>query len=607
MNLSSAGKTGRRSQPGPAGSRWLTDGELKQVGAAPLAALLDTLLQGSIAHATGAMSPASVASATFDWLMHLSMSPGKAIELTELAARQWQRLQSFSQHATNPDGEPCILPLPQDKRFNDVKWRRWPYNLAAQSFLLAQQWAHAAASEVPGVSRHHADMVTFASRQMLDVLAPSNFIATNPVVSEATLREGGMNLWRGAGYWLEDAQRLAARRKPFGADAFPVGEKVALTPGRVVLRNGLMELIQYAPSTPTVFPEPILIVPAWIMKYYILDLQPHDSLVKYLVDHGHTVFVISWKNPTEADRHVGMNTYLRLGPLAALEAIGAIVPGRKVHAAGYCLGGTLLAIAAAYLARDGRESSSPLASVTLLAAQIDFAEPGELSLFTDESQINFLEHLMRAQGYLDTNQMADAFRLLRSNDLIWSHRINHYLLGLREPPFDLMAWNADGTRLPYRMHSEYLRSLFLRNELATGRYQVDGQPVSLADIHLPVFAVGTLYDHVSPWRSAYKIHLLTEGEVTFVLASGGHNVGIVAPPGSAGHNYQINVHPHDAPYKDADAWRADARRHAGSWWPAWHDWLAGHSGKRCKPPSMGAAKAGYAPREEAPGTYVLAD
>jgi len=423
-------------------------------------------------------------------------------------------------------------------------------------------------------------------------------------VANATLHEGGFNLLRGAAHLADDTARALAHRAPYGADAFPVGERVAVTPGRVVMRNELMELIQYTPTTAKVHPEPILIVPAWIMKYYILDLQPHNSLVRFLVAQGHTVFVVSWKNPVAADHDLGMDDYLRLGVLAALPAIAAIVPGRKVHATGYCLGGTLLAIAAAHLAKAG---SDALASMTLLAAQVDFTEPGELSLFIDESQISFLEHIMRAQGYLDTTQMAGAFTLLRSNDLFWSYRIRNYLLGHREPPSDLMAWNADGTRLPCRMHSEYLRSLFLHNELAAGKYQVEGRAVALSDIRVPVFAVGTTYDHVAPWRSVYKIHLLTDAEVTFVLASGGHNVGIVAAPDDDAREYRLATRQRHATYQDPDTWQSSAAVHAGSWWIAWQKWLARHSGPRGKPPSMGAPQAGYKPLARAPGEYVFGE
>jgi polyhydroxyalkanoate synthase subunit PhaC len=566
---------------------------------------IDAAAQSAAATLTGGISTASLASAYADWAVHAASAPGKGLQLAEIGWRQWMRLAEFSLHARDRECPVCIEPLPQDKRFRAEAWKQFPYNVTAQAFLLGQHWWHRATKDIPGVSAHHADMVTFGARQLLDTVAPSNFIATNPEVVEAIKQEGGFNLVRGAIHALQDLARQLLGQPPVGTDAYPVGKKVALTPGKVVLRNELMELIQYSPATKAVYPEPVLIVPAWIMKYYILDLQPHNSLVKFLVDRGHTVFMISWKNPVAADRHFGLDDYLNLGPLAALEAIETITSrkGKGVHGAGYCLGGTLLAIAAAKLAR---ERSKRLASMTLLAAQVDFSEPGELSLFIDEGQISFLEHLMRDKGVLDAAHMAGAFRLLRSNDLVWSYRVTNYLLGKREPPSDLMSWNADGTRLPYRMHSEYLRSLFLRNELASGRYCVDGRPVALSDIRTPVFAVGTVFDHVAPWRSVYKIHMLTETDVTFVLTTAGHNVGIVADPAAQSRHYQIGTHSHRAPYVDAESWRASADERQGSWWFAWQAWLADRSGRRAAPPAMGSAVAEFAPLCEAPGDYVHA-
>jgi polyhydroxyalkanoate synthase len=378
--------------------------------------------------------------------------------------------------------------------------------------------------------------------------------------------------------------------------------QVAVTPGSVVLRNRLIELIQYAPTTPQVHPEPVLVVPAWIMKYYVLDLSPENSLVKYLVDRGHTVFMISWKNPGPSDRDLSMDDYLELGVMQALEAIGRIVPGRKVHLAGYCLGGTLSAIAAALMARERDER---LASLTLLAAQVDFSEAGELMLFIDDSEVSLLEDMMRAQGYLDTRQMAGAFQLLRSNDLIWSRRVREYLLGQRAPMNDLMAWNSDATRMPYRMHSGYLRRLFLNNELSAGHYEARGRRVALTDINVPLFAVGTVRDHVAPWRSVYKAGLYTDSDMTFALASGGHNAGIVSEPEHKGRSYQLLARRHDEPYVDPDAWAEQAPRHSGSWWPQWQRWLAERSGAAGSVPPMGNAEAGLAPIAPAPGRYVM--
>jgi len=467
---------------------------------------------------------------------------------------------------------------------------------------MQQQWWYNATSEIRGVSKHHEDIAVFVARQLLDIVSPSNFLWTNPQALARTVESGGLNLYLGWQNWLADFERQQAGRPPAGVEDFRPGEAVALTPGQVVFRNRLMELIQYAPATSAVHAEPLLIVPAWIMKYYILDLSPANSLVRYLVGRGHTVFCISWKNPDANDRDRGMEDYLRMGIGDALEVVAAICGKRKVHAVGYCLGGTLLAIAAAALARNGDER---LASITTLAAQTDFSEPGELGLFIEESQMMFLEDMMFDRGYLSEGEMSGAFQLLRSNDLFWSRLVHQYLMGEAAPMTDMMAWNADTTRMPYRMHAEYLRRLYLRNDLALGRYRVAGRPVALADIRAPMFVVGTERDHVAPWRSVYKIHLLANGEITFTLVSGGHNVGIVAPPGTPGCSFRTLTRGYDARYIDADSYLAQATRNQGSWWPTWQGWLAARSSAKVAPPPMGAAAKGYPPIEPAPGSYVL--
>jgi polyhydroxyalkanoate synthase len=337
------------------------------------------------------------------------------------------------------------------------------------------------------------------------------------------------------------------------------------------------------------------------MKYYILDLSPENSMVKYLVDQGHTVFMISWKNPDVSDRDLGMEDYVHLGLEEALQAVKAITNQQRVNAVGYCIGGTLLSILAATLASDGDKS---LATMTFFATQTDFEEAGELLLFVDDSQLSFLEDVMWEQGYLDKTQMAGAFELLSSNDLIWSHLVNDYLQGNRRGMNDLMAWDADATRMPYRMHSEYLSHLFLKNDLAEGRYTVDGKQVALEDINMPIFCVGTVRDHVAPWKSVYKVHLLTDSEVTFVLTSGGHNAGIVSEPGHKGRTYQIATASHDARYKPPGQWQQQTPMHEGSWWEAWQEWLAKHSAGKIKPPAMGNDKD-YTSLADAPGTYVF--
>jgi polyhydroxyalkanoate synthase len=563
----------------------------------------DRLIHAMTGRLTAGVSPAALTLAYADWLLHLASSPGKCQQLTEKAVQKAVRFATYAaQTFGQSKAETCIKPLPQDQRFSGEDWQRWPYNLIYQGFLLNQQWWHNATTGIGGVSPHHEQVVSFVARQLLDVVSPVNFLATNPELQRATITKGGQNLVKGAMNLLADWDRNVGGNPPVGAEAFAPGVTVAATKGQVVYRNRLIELIQYAPTTENVAAEPILIVPAWIMKYYILDLSPENSLVKYLVDRGHTVFMISWHNPTSEDRDLGLDDYLRLGILEALKAIKAIMPGAKVNSAGYCLGGTLLAIAAAYLAQIG---DNVLNSVTLLAAQTDFTEAGELTLFIDNSQLSYLEDIMWDQGYLDTKQMAGAFQLLRSNDLIWSNMLHEYLMGERAPMTDLMAWNADATRMPYRMHSEYLRSLFLNNDLFEGRYKLDGQPVVLSDIRAPIFVVATERDHVAPWHSVYKINLVNETDVTFVLTSGGHNAGIVSEPGHKGRHYRLSHRTGDDKYVDPEIWLEATKSADGSWWPAWVDWLDGRSSGQATPPAIGAAKDGYPPLGAAPGRYVL--
>jgi polyhydroxyalkanoate synthase len=570
--------------------------------------LIDRAIHALTARGTLGLSPAALGLAFADWAMHMAASPGKQASLAVQAAKlqgEWLRYAAeLGAHALRTDatsGPAYVNPPASDRRFSAPQWQQFPFNLIYQRFLLRQHLTDAATHGLRGVSPHHEQVVSFMTRQWMDMISPSNFFWTNPEVLERTLSTGGLNLLQGLRNLQDDVQRMANGNPAVGVEHFRPGREVAVTPGKVVLRNRLMELLQYTPATPTVHAEPVLIVPAWIMKYYILDLSAHNSLVKYLVDQGHTVFMVSWKNPGPDDRDMGMDDYLRMGPLAALDAVNAIVPGQKVHATGYCLGGTLLSIAAAALARRDDER---LASVSLFAAQTDFTEAGELTLFTDESQVSFLEDLMWSQGYLDTKQMAGTFQMLRSSDLIWSRMMHEYLMGERAPMNDLMAWNADATRLPYRMHSEYLRSLYLRNSLSEGHYKVDGKPVAVENVRAPWFVVGTESDHVAPWKSVYKIHLLADSEVTFVLTSGGHNAGIVSEPGHPHRHFRHATHPGGRPYTDPDHWTQQAQPEDGSWWPRWHAWLVDKgSGEQIAPPPMGTAA--YPAVADAPGEYVL--
>lgn len=557
---------------------------------------LDRTLHAAAAKFTAGLSPLGLSQVYWAWALHLAAAPGKRMQLAHSAltrsADVWRQALTFNPQAGTTE----------DRRFDGDDWQAWPYNLIYHAFLAQQDWWQEATSGLRGVSRRHEAIAQFTARQLLDMAAPSNFLTTNPELQRRTREEGGQNLVRGGQNLAEDAMRLMTGGKPAAIEGFKVGGNLAVTPGKVVYRNHLIELIQYTPTTEKVRPEPVLIVPAWIMKYYILDLSPENSLVGYLVAQGFTVFIISWRNPEPADRDLGMEDYRRLGIMAALDALNRIVPKQKVHAAGYCLGGTLLTIAAAAMGRDGDHR---LRSLSLLAAQADFTEAGELTLFTGDSQLALLEDVMWKQGVLKAEQMAGTFQLLNANDLIWSQRLREYLMGERGTANDLMAWNADATRMPYRMHSEYLRRLFLDNDLAEGRLQVAGRAVSLNDIRPPIFALGTEHDHVAPWKSAYKIHQLTDSEVTFALASGGHNGGIVSPPGRPRRHYRVRTTQNDDPFLDAEAWAAAAEPHGGSWWPEWADWLAAHSGAPVSPPNMGSANVGRKPLCDAPGTYVF--
>ncbi len=560
-------------------------------------AAIDRMFHALWAKQTGGISPVGLWLAYMDWAAHLATAPGTQMALMEKWARSAFQLQQYALHCATgaEDGEPCIRPAPTDKRFRGPDWQIWPFNVIQQSFLLQERLLNEVTA-IHGVTRQHDNVVNFVTRQALDMLSPSNFLMTNPELLQQTMHEAGQNLVRGTMNFIEDAARQYAGDRPATLEEFRVGETLAVTPGKVVLRNELIELIQYSPATGAVHPEPILIVPAWIMKYYVLDLSPHNSLVKYLVDQGFTVFIVSWKNPDASYRHYGLDHYRRMGVMAALDEIGRIVGQSKVHAVGYCLGGTLLAIAAAAMARDKDER---IKTLSFLAAQTDFTEPGELELFISESQLAFLEDMMDEYGILDGSQMAATFQLLRSNDLIWSRWLHDYLMGERHQSFDLMAWNADATRMPARMHSEYLRWIYLENQLAQGRLLVDGRPIALRDLRRPIFSVATERDHVAPWKSVYKLRLFADGTLTFLLTNGGHNAGIVSEPGHRHRSYRVATSDHDDAYIDPDTWFRTTPVRAGSWWLEWTRWLELELGEKIAPPPMGHAVC------DAPGTYIL--
>lgn len=564
--------------------------------------IADRLHHATIAALTLGISPISLLQAAQDWMLHLSISPGKQHEILRKLLRKQLRFAKYAgdRFLGRGDTPDCLKPLPQDHRFTDAAWQAFPFNMIEQSFLLTQQWWHNATTGVSGVTAQHERLVEFYARQILDMVSPSNFPLSNPVVIDATIREGGANLVRGLGFMADDM--MAAFLKTKKQAGFQPGRNVAVTPGEVVFRNDLIELIQYAPATGEVATEPLLIVPAWIMKYYILDLSPENSLIAYLVAQGFTVFCISWINPDERHRDVSFEDYRKRGVMAAIDAMEAITGSSKIHAAGYCLGGTLLSIAASSMARDG---DTRLKSLTMLAAQVDFDEPGELGLFIDESQLSFLEDIMWQKGYLDQKQMAGAFQMLRSQDLVWSRMVGEYLLGRRPEENDLMAWNADATRMPYRMHTEYLRRLYLSNDLAEGRFVTDRRHIHLEDIAIPVFAVGNVTDHVAPWHSVFKLVHLFDTDVDFVLTSGGHNAGIVSEPGHPHRSFRQLTYHLGAPHPDADEWVASTSAQSGSWWPRWVEWLQAHSQGMVTARAVGNPDAGYAALCAAPGTYVM--
>ena len=563
---------------------------------------LDRLVHAAAAPLTGGLSPVSLSLAMADWAWHLGVSPGRQMELAALGAQLLGDTLSHRDGTSDGTGAED-----DDPRFRHEAWAQWPFSQMRTGFRNTEAfWREAV--RVPGMTAHHANMAGFFARQWLGVMAPANWLPTNPVVLQDAAASRGAHLAQGMQNWLADVTGVPTAQDLAQQDRYQVGRDVAVTPGKVVYRNRLIELIRYDAQTPTTHPEPVFIIPSWIMKFYILDLSPHNSMVRYLVSQGHTVYMLSWRNPDAADHDLSMDDYLSLGVLDALQAVGKhSAQGTAVHAMGYCLGGTLLAIAAAAIAKQGDDgvlgfkALPALKTLTLLAAQTDFSEPGELGLFIDESQIGFLDNVTKGKGYLSGDQMAGSFQFLHSRDLVWTRRMREYLMGEREQPNDLMVWNADSTRMPARMHHEYLTSLYLHNALATSSYRVDGQAVSLADIRLPVFMVGTERDHISPWRSVYKLHHLCDAPITFVLTSGGHNAGIISEPGHANRSYQMATRESSGIWIEPGKWARSTPKQEGSWWPAWHQWLADRSGrKRVGKPAPKCVALGAAP-----GEYVM--
>lgn len=541
-------------------------------------------------------------SAYADWLTHLCASPEKMLDVSQKFHCSFSEFLNYSVNVCNNQKHlPCFHPDPSDHRFQNKLWgEHYPFNLYSQLFLNIENLFNELTSKVPGTWHHHEHLVNFSGRQFLDMLSPSNFPWTNPEIVQASTEQHGMNFINGYLNLIEDVVHKIRHQPPVGTEGYQVGFNLAITPGKVIYRNQLMELIQYTPSTAQVYPEPILIIPAWIMKYYILDLSPNNSMIKYLVDKGHTVFMVSWKNPDATDRNLTLEDYIELGVMDALKVVGQIIPNKKIHSVGYCIGGTLLMMAMALMSS---KASAKIKSITLLAAQVDFQDAGELRLFIDKDQLAALDVSMQEQGYLSGEQMARCFDMLHAKDLIWSRYIKSYLLGKRYPLSDMMAWNADTTRMPYKMHSEYLRKLYLNNELAKGIFKINGKILSLTEIKIPLFVISTLKDHVAPWESVYKIHGLTNTEITFILTGGGHNSGIISEPGIYNRNYQMLEQKITDTPLSSKMWQEQAPHFDGSWWLAWEKYLSDLAENQIPTPTLGSNQ--YQVLCDAPGAYVL--
>ncbi|WP_460273682.1 PHA/PHB synthase family protein [Celeribacter sp. ULVN23_4] len=564
--------------------------------------LLDQYARAALARVTAGISPYSYNQAFMDWFVHTLRAPGRQLSLLETAQRNGLHLFEYALDTLRAqDTPPPFHSGPNDHRFTHQSWTRPPFSFWQQGFLATQDWFDAATEEFRGLRTQDSERVKFMVRQALDLMSPSNFPWLNPEIIETTMQKGGLNLLEGAAHFTDDFFHVLNDEHRPPPEGFQLGKDLACTPGKVVYRNELLELIQYAPQTETVHAEPVLIVPAWIMKYYVLDLSPENSMIRYLVQNGFTVFAISWCNPTREQADLSLEDYRTKGVMAAIEAISAIVPGQKIHANGYCLGGTILGISAATMARDGDDR---LASVTLMSAQLDFSEAGELLLFLDESQVALLEDMMWAQGYLDRPQMSRMFAVMRTEDLIYTRAVKRYFLGQDDLPTDLGVWATDTTRMPARMHGEYLRGLFLENRLTAGRFAVDGRVIALKGITAPMFIVGTETDHIAPWHSVYKTALFTDNDMTMVLTNGGHNTGILSEPGHPRRHYRIGRRKAGQGYVSPDTWFAEHDAKPGSWWPAWLAWLKRHDRMQSPLPSLGAPEMGYPVLGPAPGTYI---
>lgn len=559
------------------------------------------LMQAYLGRQGAGFDPLGLNRAFLDLTAALMRNPEKLVEAQMNAWNTYFDLWiSTANRMLGQDSQPVAEPEKGDRRFRSEHWQENPFfDYLKQSYLIAANTIQSIVAEAEGLDEKTARKVEFYTKQYVDALSPTNFVLTNPEVIEKTIETRGENLLQGLNNFVNDfdPDSGSLRIKMTDLDAFEPGKNVAVTPGKVIYQNELMQLIQYAPSTEQVFKKPLLIIPPWINKFYILDLQPKNSLIKWLTDQGHTVFVISWVNPDESLRDKDFEDYIFQGPLAAVEAIEKATGEKQVNVAGYCIGGTLLSAALAYLKKRGGED--PFASATFFVTLIDFSYPGDLGVFVDEDQLTVLEQEMHDKGYHDGKEMALTFNLLRSNDLIWSFYVNNYLLGKEPFPFDLLYWNSDSTRMPAKMHSTYLRKMYLENSFKEpGGFSIRGEPIDVRDITTPSYFISAEDDHIAPWKSTYLGAQLFSGPVRFVLGKSGHIAGIVNPPAAGKYGYYTN----DDMSESIEDWRRDVVEHEGSWWPDWQEWLEQSAGD--KVPARTPGEGELKPLEDAPGSYV---
>lgn len=548
------------------------------------------------------LDPFNLMKSSAEWYLAVAKDPQNVIN-ANISFLQ-KSMELYQQSMTNLLGgsviaDPVITEDKGDRRFKHEDWDQQPtFNAIKQSYLLASKWLRDQVQGVEGLDEHTAEKVEFFTERYLEAMSPTNFATTNPAVIEKVVETKGANLVHGLKNMLEDleAGKGELRIRMTDTSAFKLGENVATTPGKVVFQNRMFQLIQYMPSTDKVLKRPLLVVPPWINKYYIMDLQPKNSLLKWLVDQGHSVFVVSWVNPDSSYADTTFDDYVTQGVMAAVDAVEQATGESEINMIGYCIGGSLLATSLAYMKEKGDER---VKSATFFTTMIDFAKPGELGVFIDEEQICGLEKRMEETGYLDGSQMAGAFNLMRANDLIWSFYINNYLLGNDPRPFDLLYWNSDSTRMPAKMHAWYLRNFYLENNLCKpGGVTIDGVPIDISKVDIPVCFVSAVEDHIAPWRSTYSGAQLFSGDVRFILGGSGHIAGIINPPAAGKYNYRVTD---DLP-EDPESWAKEAEVVEGSWWPEWDRWVKALANDQVEARTPG--DRGMPILEDAPGSYV---